>query len=74
MKRTLSFLSALLGLLFLTNNTMAQSSDVVEMADTLRSSGKIYVVVAVMCVVFIGIALYLFAIDRRLKRLEEQKS
>jgi len=44
----------------------------VEMAEALRSSGKIYIVVAVMCVVFIGLAFYLFAIDKRLGRLEKK--
>lgn len=51
---------------------MAQSADTVEMADALRNSGKIYVVVAVMSVVFIGITFYLFTIDRRLKKIEKQ--
>lgn len=46
----------------------------VEMADELRKSGKIYVVVAVLAVIFLGLAFYLFAMDRRLKKLENNKS
>jgi len=52
------------------SQVFAQVSDKVEMADVLRSSGKIYVVVAVASVIFIGLALYLFSIDRRLKKVE----
>ena len=52
------------------SQVFAQVSEKVEMADALRSSGKIYVVVAVASVIFIGLALYLFSIDRRLKKVE----
>ncbi|SFS87204.1 CcmD family protein [Mucilaginibacter polytrichastri] len=51
----------------------AQPGQDVEMADTLRSSGRIYVVVATITIVFIGLAIYLFTIDRRLKKLENDK-
>ena len=43
----------------------------VEMADVFRSSGKIYVVVAVMSILFIAFIIYLFTIDKRLKKLEK---
>lgn len=45
----------------------------VEMADALRQSGKIYVVVSVIAVVFLGIAAWLFSLDRRLKKIERRK-
>ena len=67
MKRFIVFLSLMLTAIF----AFAQEGGV-EMADELRRSGKIYVVVAVVLVVFIGIALYLFSIDRRLKKIEKQ--
>ena len=54
-------------------NLLAQNSNGVEMADSLRSSGKIYVVVLVISGVFIGLAIYLFSIDSRLKKIEKQK-
>lgn len=41
-------------------------------ADFLRSIGKIYVVVAVIVIVFLGLALYLWRLDRRLSDLEKQ--
>ncbi|MND06877.1 hypothetical protein D3C83_285220 [compost metagenome] len=42
------------------------------MADTLRSEGKIYVVVAIMLVIFIGLIGYLFLMDRKITRLEKK--
>jgi CcmD family protein len=50
----------------------AQSGPAVEMDDTLRSNGKIYVVVAVIGIIFIGLAIFLFSIDRRLKKVEKE--
>ena len=44
----------------------------VEMADGMRSSGKIYVVVAVLAVIFIGLPLFLISIDRKVSRLEKE--
>ncbi|HEY4196271.1 MAG TPA: CcmD family protein [Mucilaginibacter sp.] len=49
----------------------AQQTNNVEMADTMRSSGKIYVVIAIISIIFVGLAIYLFAIDRRLKKIEK---
>jgi CcmD family protein len=43
------------------------------MADIFRSSGKIYVVVATIVIIFVGLAIYLFSIDRRLKKIEKEK-
>ncbi len=40
--------------------------------DFMRETGKIYVVVAVIVVIFIGIALYLLRLDRSLTNLEHQ--
>ena len=51
----------------------AQQSQSVEMADVLRSSGKIYVVVVTIVIIFAGLAFYLFSIDKRLKKIEKEK-
>lgn len=40
--------------------------------DFLRSIGKIYVVVAVIVAVFIGIVIFLIYLDRKLTKLERQ--
>jgi CcmD family protein len=58
--------------LLISNNLLAQSNTGVEMADQLRQSGKIYVVVAVVLIIFIGIVLFLFALDKRIKKLESE--
>lgn len=41
-------------------------------SDFLRSIGKIYVVVAVIIAVFLGIVVFLIYLDRRLTKLEDQ--
>ena len=51
----------------------AQQSQPVEMADVLRSSGKLYVVVVTIVIIFAGLAFYLFSIDKRLKKIEKEK-
>lgn len=44
----------------------------VAMADTMRSEGRIYVVIAVMVTILIGLLLYVFRVDRKLTRLEKE--
>lgn len=41
-------------------------------ADFMRSLGKLYVVVGVIVLVFLGLAFYLWSLDRRLGDLENQ--
>lgn len=45
----------------------------VDMAFDLRSSGKIYVVVLVLLVIFAGVAFYLFLLDKKISRLEKEE-
>ncbi len=42
-----------------------------EMAETMRSNGKIYVVVLVLATIFVGIIAYLFRLERRIKKMEQ---
>lgn len=65
------FLLLLLINLFLTNNLFASD---IEMADLMRSNGMIYVVVGVLSIIFAGILVFLFLIERRLKKLEKSKN
>ena len=37
------------------------------------SKGKIYVVVAVIAIIFVGLALYLVQLDRKITKLENEK-
>jgi CcmD family protein len=45
----------------------------VDMATGMRSNGKIYVVVAVLSMVLIGLFIYLFSLDRKISKLEKEK-
>ena len=42
------------------------------MAGLMRSNGKIYVVVAVLLIILIGLFIYLINLDRKLSRLEKE--
>lgn len=55
-------------------NLFAQQSVVEEtpMADQMRADGKIWVVVAVISVIFAGIIAFLVNIDRKVSKLEKQ--
>ncbi len=44
----------------------------VEMADMMRSNGKIYVVVAVLTTVLAGIVFFLIRLERRIRQLEKE--
>ncbi len=48
------------------------SAKSVDMADTFRSNGKIYVVVAVILTIFAGLIIYLIRLDKKLTRLEKE--
>jgi len=56
-------------LLLTAHVSMAQT----EMADTMRSNGKIYVVVVVLATIFAGIFAYLVYLDRKITRIEREK-
>ena len=57
--------------LILITATMANAQT--EMADALRSNGKIYVVVAVLATIFAGIFAYLVYLDRKISKIEKEK-
>jgi len=46
----------------------------VEMADAMRSNGKIYVVVAVLVIILSGLILYVARLDRKISKLEKEES
>ena len=59
------------GILLLINAPQLMAQDV-EMADQLRSNGKIYIVVGVILILLIGLFIYLFRIEKEVKRLKEK--
>lgn len=58
-------------LLLLVLSVATQAQDKTTMADTMRSNGRIYVVVAVVVTILIGLILYLIRLDRKMTRLEK---
>lgn len=64
-------MKAFLLLLLLSFTASAQASDI-EMADQFRADGKIYVVIAVVIVVLIGLFAYLFRLERKVSELEKR--
>lgn len=67
--------------LFISLNVLAQEkieitetdyqNNRVEMADTMRSDGKIYVVVGIIAIIMGGILLYVINTERKIAKLEE---
>jgi uncharacterized membrane protein len=50
------------------------SNNEVEMADVMRSEGKIYVLVGIIVLIFIGLLAYVIQTDRRVSKLEKSKT
>jgi amino acid permease len=50
------------------------SNNEVEMADVMRSEGKIYVLVGIIVLIFIGLLAYVIQTDRRVSKLEKNKT
>ncbi len=51
---------------------VGQGSSSVEMADTFRQEGKIYVVVLVLVIILTGVILFLIRVDRKIFTLEKR--
>jgi len=62
----------IIAFLFCSLATFAQ--DKVEMADLMRSNGKIYTVVAVCLTILTGLFIYVFLIDRKIKKIEKENN
>jgi|JI61114BRNA_FD_contig_31_7451027_length_483_multi_3_in_0_out_0_2 CcmD family protein len=52
---------------FLANNLFAEPVE-----NPFYANGKIYVVVTIMSIIFVGIVIYLIKIDRQLKKTEKE--
>jgi CcmD family protein len=49
-----------------------EAESTIEMADNMRSNGKIYVVVLVVGIVFSGLVIYAINTDRKVTKLEKE--
>lgn len=66
-----SFAAFLFGMLS-TATATAQTAAPNWLEDSLYASGKINTVIIVVAVILIGISIWLFALDRKLRKLEEK--
>lgn len=57
---------------FMAITVVKAQTETPEMADTMRSNGKIYVVVTVCLIILIGLFLYVVKIDKKLSKLEKE--
>jgi hypothetical protein len=63
-----------LALVSLLSSLLLKAQDnTVEMADAMRQNGKIYVVVAVVLAILIGVFLYLIRLDKKISNIEKNQ-
>ena len=65
-------LSFLLSMGILTTKAQQTAQKATTMADEMRSNGKIFVVVAVLLTILIGLIAYVIRIDKKVSRLEKE--
>ncbi len=51
---------------------LTENNKPVEMADMMRSNGKIYIVVAVCFTILVGLFIYVWRVDRKVGRIEKE--
>jgi cytochrome bd-type quinol oxidase subunit 2 len=66
-------ITMLLAIMMATVSIFAQEQKV-EMADKMRDNGRIYVVVAVVLTILIGLILYIVRLDKKMSRLEKENA
>ena len=54
--------------------SFASNAQDAEMADVMRSNGKIYVVVGIIMIVLAGLITFLFMLDKKITKLENRLS
>jgi CcmD family protein len=68
-------------LLMLSMNVYGQNADTtssgnktetVAMADKFREDGKIYVVVTVVLIIFLGMLFYIFTLEKKISKIEKE--
>ena len=68
----ITFLSTVIAMMFAFSANAQSSTD--WLSNTMFSSGKINVVVAVIAAIFILLVVYLFSIDRKLSKMEKNQT
>ncbi len=68
-----SVVKIMLLLMLLLNTLLLFAQDKpVEMADVMRSNGKIYIVVAVCLTILVGLFIYVWNVDRKIGKIEKE--
>ncbi len=62
-----------IAILLLAAQTVFSQTPKTEMAELMRSDGRIYVVIAVILAILAGLILYLVRLDRKIAKLEKEK-
>lgn len=73
MRKAFMWLIPALFSILLSSSAVAQPAEA-EMADLMRSNGKIFVVVAVLATILAGLILYLISLDRRITKMERESN
>ncbi len=59
--------------IFLVTHSYAQVTGNEQQENFMTSNGKIYVVMAVVVIILLGLFIYLFSLDRKISKLEQNK-
>ena len=70
--KSLKYFFSVLALLMMSFVLHAQNGTA-NSADTMRSNGRIYVVIAVILTILIGLILYIVRLDKKISKLEKEK-
>jgi len=68
MNKLNKFILLLLAIMFYSTSQAQEET----MANTMRSNGKIYVVVAVLTTILVGLIAYLVRLDKKISKLEKE--
>jgi CcmD family protein len=72
MLKKLTYFIPFLFLLLATQTIFAQTNNNNSLDDTMRSNGKIYVVVAVCVTILVGLFAYVFMLDKKITKMEKE--
>jgi hypothetical protein len=70
-KKIYRILFTFIGSLLATTLWAQSDEDKIQMADTMRSNGKIYVVVAVLVIILSGLFFYLIRLEKKISKMEK---
>ncbi len=65
-------LKKIAGVIALCILTMTANAQETELGDVMTSNGKIYVVMAVVVTIVIGLFLYLLSLDKKISKMEKK--